>query len=244
MRASLWALLGAGFFGCGAAPQVTVTPDYQERVLLGKRVIVVPLAVSDDLNDQRTGISLSAQTRDLASDSACHEIAEAWSQGMLLCPSDSRDSAATLAEIERLFALDQPIPDALWRDIRNSSRADHALLFRPEGVSSSQELSQETRSSGGVIIIGSEPAFATSAMVSAMLMASTTHRVTVNDTEIAYTLSASLIDMRSGKVLKVGIHSGSDSRTVERNLGFAEAPPAVPLLQEIMADLGVEVLDD
>jgi hypothetical protein len=244
IRAGFWVLLGLGLFGCGAAPQVTVTPDYQEHALEGKRVVVVPLAVSDDLNDRRTGISLSAGTRRLASASACHKIAEAWSQGMLLCPSESGGSGGTLAEIERLFALDQPIPESLWRDIRDNSRAEYALLFRPEGVSSSQEVEQGTRSSGGVVVIGSTPAFATSALVSALLISNSVHRVTVNDTEVAYTLSASLVDVRTGKVLKVGVHSGSHSRTVERNLGYAEAPPAIPLLEEIMADLGTKVLDD
>jgi hypothetical protein len=67
---------------------------------------------------------------------------------------------------------------------------------------------------------------------------------TKNETELTYILSGSLFDMQSSKLIKVGVHSGSDSRTVKHNLGFAEPPPVAPILEKIMVKLGEALLDD
>jgi hypothetical protein len=44
--------------------------------------------------------------------------------------------------------------------------------------------------------------------------------------------------------LRGALHSRSASRMVKHNVGFAEPPSAVPLLAEIMSELGEAVLDD
>ena len=85
---------------------------------------------------------------------------------------------------------------------------------------------------------------ATTALASALIGASTIHKSTVSNTELGYTVSASLVDMQSGALLKVGVHSASDSRKEPRNLGFAEPPPAAPLLERIMLALGEKLLAD
>ena len=77
-----------------------------------------------------------------------------------------------------------------------------------------------------------------------MVAANNTRVDTTNETELTYTISAALVDLRTGKLLKVGLHSGSASRRVTHNLGFAEPPPAAPILENAMTELGEAVLDD
>jgi hypothetical protein len=76
------------------------------------------------------------------------------------------------------------------------------------------------------------------------MMTAKEERTTSSRTEITYTVSAALVELRTGKLLKVGVHSGSGSRNEEHYMGFAEAPPAVPILATIMSDLGDALLDD
>ena len=236
---AIWWLPWIALLGCGASPRVQTTADYQPAGIGAQRVAFVPLAVTDELGDDRTGIVLSDWTRGLASTRACERISQDR-EGRVVCfgaPGVPRPP--DLAEVERLFALDQPIPKHTWQKIRKASRADYALLFRPESVASSRSVNQELRGVG--ILVLHSP---TTAIVSTILSAGMVRQVTARDTEVAYTLSASLVDLRSGKVLKVGVHSGSDSREVTRDLGYAEPPPAAPILEEIMVDLGEEVLED
>ncbi|HWZ90716.1 MAG TPA: hypothetical protein VNW92_17770 [Polyangiaceae bacterium] len=230
--------------GCGAGPQVKATPQYKADSLRDARVLMIPLAVSDELGDARTGIVLSDQTRSLASDVACKSMAEETSERKIVCV-DQQSIAHTPAfsELERRFALDQPIPASLWQSVREASGAKHALLFRPESVSSSNDVSRELKGSAGALV-GGGALLATSAFVSVIIGASTIHEATVSTTELRYTLSASLVDMQSGQLLKVGVHSASDSRKVGRNLGFAEPPPVAPILEKIMISLGEKVLAD
>lgn len=67
---------------------------------------------------------------------------------------------------------------------------------------------------------------------------------TKNQTELSYTVSAWLVDTQTGKALKSGIHCDDESRTVKRNLGFAEAPAAEPLLTRILVELSEKMLED
>jgi len=69
-------VIGVLAVGCGGAPQVKTTPDFHPQALAHGRVLFVPLAVSQELGDERTGIMLSDETRAMASDSACKEVAE------------------------------------------------------------------------------------------------------------------------------------------------------------------------
>jgi hypothetical protein len=237
-------LVAGGLAGCGGAPQVKATADYHPGATRDARVLVVPLAVSDELGDVRTGIVLSDQARTLASDASCKTLADDSSADHIVCVDQQMVvRSPALAELERLFALDQPIPVELWQSVRQTSGAKQALLFRPESVSSSRDVHRELKGSAGALV-GGGAVLATSALVSVIIGASTIHEETVSNTEVRYTVSASLVDMQRGRLLKVGVHSGSDSRKVGRNLGFAEPPPAAPLLEKIMVELGEKVLDD
>lgn len=238
-------IAGAAVLACGATPQIKSTADYREDTLAKSRVLFVPLAVSEALGDQRTGIILSDHTRVQASDAACSQIAASSGEAALIC-LDAQQAAAAPAftDVQRLFALDEPIPPEVWEQLRRTSNVELALLFRPEAVSSSRDVSRAEELRSPIVAVGSGAALATSLLVSGMAAAATTRTVTTNETELSYTVSASLVDLRTGKLLKVGLHSASDSRTVKRNLGYAEAPPAAPLLEKIMVELGGAVLDD
>lgn len=234
-----WAVLG-----CGASPLLRSTADYRPETVAPGRVLFVPLAVSEPLGDERTGMILSDETRALASDSACRRLTESWSEPSVVCRGGEPAAAETaFARVQLLFALDKPIPNDLWRELRRTSRATHAILFRPEAVSSSREVSQDTELRSPIMMIGTGGLLATTTLVSGLLAGSTAHTVTLNETELSYTVSASLVDLQTGKLLRVGVHSGSASREVKRNLGFAEPPPAAPILEGVMVELGEAVLD-
>ena len=211
---------------CGGGPQVKTTPDYAPKVLAGHRVLLVPLAMSDDLGDKRTGIVLSSETRRLASTNACSALARSSREGSVVCPEASAD-AKVLSEIEQKFALDEPVAAELWSELRSGFQTDYAFLFRPESVSSSNEVTtnatreERARERAGRVFSGAQTFGALGAVLGGT---STVERHTTSDTELGYTVSAVLVDMRSMKVLKVGVHSASASKTVNRNLGYAEAP--------------------
>jgi hypothetical protein len=231
--------------GCGASPLIKATAHYREGALTQGRVLFVPLAVSQALGDRRTGIILSDETRALASDAACARLSSAGDDPAVVCWNQERAATEpTFAQVQSMFALDEPVPMNAWQSLRQSSGATHAVLFRPEAVGSSREVSQTERLGSPIVAVGFGGLAATSLLVSSLIAANNTRVETTNETELSYTVSASLVDLRTGKLLKVGLHSGSASRKVTRNLGFAEPPPAAPILEEVMSELGEVVLDD
>jgi hypothetical protein len=231
--------------GCGASPQIKTTADYRDGALTRGRVLFVPLSVSQALGDRRTGIILSDETRVSASDAACSRLSSAANDPTVVCWNEEK--AATepaFAQVQSMFALDEPVPEVAWRSLRQRSSATHAILFRPEAVGSSHEVSQTERMGSPLVLVGGGGLAVTSLLVSGLIAANNMRVDTTNETELSYTISAALIDLRSGKLLKVGVHSGSASRTVTHNLGFAEPPPAAPILEDAMTELGEAVLDD
>jgi hypothetical protein len=203
------------------------------------------LSVSQALGDRRTGIILSDETRVSASDAACSRLSSAANDPTVVCWNEEK--AATepaFAQVQSMFALDEPVPEVAWRSLRQRSSATHAILFRPEAVGSSHEVSQTERMGSPLVLVGGGGLAVTSLLVSGLIAANNMRVDTTNETELSYTISAALIDLRSGKLLKVGVHSGSASRTVTHNLGFAEPPPAAPILEDAMTELGEAVLDD
>jgi hypothetical protein len=237
MRGTPWCVaLTALLVGCGG-PQVRAMSDYRSGILEGKRVLLVPLAVSDPLGDERTGIVLSDAARLRASAAACRRIAQDRDDGKVVCGEAAKSQV--IAELELLFAKDQRIPSRVWAQLRGEFGTDYALLFRPESVVSSQQVGRL----GDVSGTSPEKPVATAIVVTS-LFANQDRTTTVNHTEVSYTLSASLVRAADGRLLKVGVHAGSASRLVEHNEGVAEAPAIEPLLESLMVDLTAELLDD
>jgi len=200
-------------------------------------VLLVPLAVSDPLGDERTGIVLSDAARVSASAGACRRITEDRGDVEVVCVAAQK--SPVISELELLFARDQRIPSRVWAQLRSEYGTEYALLFRPESVQSSQQVGRLGNVSG----TSPDKPLATAIFVSSLFV-NQDRTTTVNHTEISYTLSASLVRGVDGKLLKVGVHSGSASRLVEHNEGVAEAPAIEPLLESIMVDLTEDVLDD
>jgi hypothetical protein len=225
--------------GCASSPVVRSLPEFRESALRGRRVAFVRLAVSDDLGDARTGIVMSARTRTLATLSACASVSRTWSAGRVTClvPSDG-EPTAELLELERFYAEDRPVRRSLLRTIHANTKSDFIVLFRPESVETEQHISQWKALK--LIPNSAGPVETTAGMD--LPRAQSVH--TRNETELSYTVSAVLVDLRIMKPLRGAVHSRSASRTVKRNVGFAEAPSAAPLLAEIMSELGDAVLDD
>jgi hypothetical protein len=225
-------LVSFSLAGCASGPKVWTEPAYQAGGLSGRRVLFARLAVSDDFEDARTGVMLSGRTRSASAREACSRTARAWTSGRIACFSTGDD--ATISELELLFAKDQSIPARVWASVRAASNADLLLLFRPESAEATQDIEQAKLDSD-------DTAVSTSTIVSG------THAApiqTTNETERTYTISASLFDLRSGKPLKRGVHSGSASRTEKHYAGIAPAPDAVPLLADIMTDLARALLEE
>jgi hypothetical protein len=218
--------------GCASGPKVWTEPAYPVGGIGGKRVLFARLAVSDDFEDARTGVMLSGRTRSASAREACSRTARAWTDGSIACFL-TRDEGA-ISELELLFAKDQGIPAKIWQSVRAGSNADLMLLFRPESAGAIQDIEQAKVDSDNTAV-------STSTIVSG------THAApiqTTNETERTYTISASLFDLRSGKPLKRGVHSGSASRTEKHYAGIAPAPDAVPLLADIMTELARALLDE
>ena len=229
--------------GCGG-PQIQSLPDYDSNKLEGHQLLVVPLAVSDELGDERTGVVLSYATAVSASRAACQRLGENTTSAGFVCP-DTRATAkdSSVSKLQKLFALDEEVPLELLTSIRRASRADYALLFRPESVSSSREVSKTIQGKGAFLVGGSGGTLAVSGLVSALLVGASTRYVRQGTTDVEYTLSGALIDLQSGKLLRVGVHSDGASRTVNRDLGYAEPPATAPLLEDIMVTLGDALVD-
>jgi hypothetical protein len=159
-------------------------------------------------------------------------MAQTWIRGSIIC--FVTNDKAPISELEMLFAKDQSIPTRVWQSVHAQSKADLMLLFRPESADATQELEQAKLDSDNTAV-------STSTIVSGVYAAPIQ---TTNETERTYTISATLFDLRTGKPLKRGVHSGSASRTVKNYSGIAPAPDAVPLLADLMTDLAGALLED
>jgi hypothetical protein len=221
---------------CRPGPQIWTSPAYQPQAL--HTILLVPLATSSELGDQRTGVILSNPTRWTASTRACTYLASSWHDGSILCLDiPNIVDNPTLSRVEYSFALDQPITGDTWHALQASTGADAALLFRPEGADSAQDVSHRR-------MYPAPFGRAASSQNDVQSCPNRTCVATKNETELEYTVSARLVDMRTGRTLRTGSYSDSASRTVPRNLGYAEAPPSETLLVRIIVKLGARMLTD
>jgi hypothetical protein len=227
-------LAGALLASCTSAVQVREAPIYRPELVNGRRVLFVPLATSSEFGDQRTDIVLSDSARLAASSAACRRVREGWTEGRLIClAAATMTNTPPLSRAVLLYALDQPIPVQTWSELRKATEAELALLFRPEQTFSAQDVTRELR-----LCVGG--------LEKARVVACGAHGGLwyTNETELIYAISGSLVDMRTGNQLKWGVDSRSASRTVQRDLGYAEGPAVQPMLEELMTELGKEMLEN
>lgn len=216
-------------------PEVRTAADFHPGSLLAAVVVVFPPAISNELGDERTGIVLSDLSRRAATQHFCAHAAQDRDEGRIVCAAHAQNGKVEAAAIvEQRLARALPIGVDSWRPIRRSTNADYALLFRPESVESAQQVSRDYE----FVNLGRGQAGTHNLSCKRTLQCYATE----NETKKTYTISAFLIDMRTGKVVRSGLYSDSASRTVPRNLGFAEAPDAEPLLTDILTELGMAML--
>lgn len=236
--------------------EIKNTTQYRPGVLQNRKVAFLPLAVTDELGDQRSGLVLSKHTRTQSSKTACTTLADYWDDLTVVCLSEADIGSSAVTEVQQRFALDQPFTLRVWQALREKSQAEYVLLVRPEGASSSQEVERRTIGRGTSVALGvgggvasnvgsqAMQALGTSMLVAGLLSTPAIRRATVNTTDVTYTLSASLVDLRTGRLLRVGVYTDGDSNTVLRNQGYAEGPPIGPILERIMLQLGRWVLEE
>jgi hypothetical protein len=230
--------LMCGLLGCSnilmpEGLRVKSTHDYRLGALQQRKVAFIPLATSDENQDQRSGLVLRKETRLTAGRNACSTVAADRDEMSIRCNNEQLWELPLVAEVQRRFALDQPIEMRMWQDLRAASNSDYLLIFRPESASSSRA----ARPHGVVVAGAGTPILATTAIVS-LIVAADSKVVTNNVAEVTYTVSASLVDLRTGRLLRVGVYSASDIYDV----GMGQGAPVGSILERLMTDLGRWVL--
>ena len=229
-----FALQGLACASGASRPKIQRSPHFQSSQLTGTTVLVLPIAVTDDLGDERTGIVLGRGSRESAAKAACQSVAQARKDLRVVCFEELRTGAdAASARVALEFALGHEVPPPLLQSLAQASQAQFVLLFRPEKVGAGQDIS-DRYSAGDALQAG----------IVGMLLASAARGGPQRKITRGYTVSGVLIDLRSGRPAGAGIHAGEEttSSSAERKLGHAEVPPAARLLAEIQSDLAVSLV--
>jgi hypothetical protein len=211
---------------CGPRAKFESDPKFSGEALQRVAVLVLPIAVTDDLGDERTGIVLDQQSREQATKLACTSAASIRDDVKIVC-FDHPELAASVPLTRDLlldYARDRAISAERWHDLARRTGASFVLLFRPEAVSASQTTSKKSYTAAYFIGAGLSPTItALSEGVGPRVGSVTTSRT--------YTLSSSLVDLREGKTVRVGVQSAKESTST------TEAPVASVHLHGIMRDL-------
>jgi hypothetical protein len=198
-------------------------------------VLVLPIAVTDDFGDERTGIVLDHQSREQATKLACDSAADIRDDIRIECFDDPKlaKSAVFLKELLLEYARDRAIAASRWRELEEKTGARFVLLFRPEAVSASQEVSKASPgiSSKAIVVPAIPNVTPVPIMVVTPPLESVGPKVDSVTTSRTYTLFSSLVDLRQAKVVRTGVHSAEESTST------AEAPDASKHLHGIMRDL-------
>jgi hypothetical protein len=227
-----WASLGAvcSLVGasCGSGAKFQSDPKFSGASMQSRAVLVLPIAVTDELGDDRTGIVLDRESRHRATRLACNSAVELREDVHIVCfdRSDLASVAPLLRSILLDYARDQPTSAERWHELARRTGAGYVLLFRPEDVRASQSVSKPSGPWSVAVVAPSVPLV----VVIPAAEGAGPHVASVSTTR-AYTLSSSLVDLREGKVVRTGVHSRKDSTAT------ADPPEASQHLHAIMRDL-------
>src|SRR5437660_505556 len=70
---------------CGSGAKIQSVPNFEGKSLKSQVVLVLPIAVTDDFGDERTGIVLDHQSREQATKLACDSAAEMRDDVKIMC---------------------------------------------------------------------------------------------------------------------------------------------------------------
>lgn len=199
----------------------TSARGFSSADLEGQRVLLLPVAVTDELGDDRTGIVLDRSSRHDAARLACRSAPDIRKDIPIVCFDDPAIAASSAAqrEVYTQFARDVPITPEHWRAVGRATGTRFALLFRPEDVRASQTVTRPLRG----------PPWDDGPVAQVPKSWVTTTRT--------YTLRCDLVDLRTGQVVRTAIRSSSGSTSTP------EPPEASSHLHGIMRDLMSEMLD-
>jgi len=206
---------------CARATNIRSAPGFSGVQLENQPLLLLPVAVTDDFGDERTGIVLDRQSREDAAKLACRSAPEIRDDIKIVCFDDPSiaDSAVVLREVSTEFARDAPISAERWHQIARVTGARFALLFRPEGVSGSLKVSPV-------------PKPPLTQMTRVMFGPQWTDRPGEVDprgsvkTTRTYTLSSELVDLRGGQIVRAGARSADASTTTQEAPNATFAPPS------------------
>jgi hypothetical protein len=241
---------------CASRAKIQSSPNFSGAQLKTQSVLILPIAVSSDFSDDRTGIVLDRDTREEATKLACRSASGIRADVVVTCFDDPiLGHSSRLADgIMLQFAHDQPIDNDRLRELAQNTGARFAVLFRPESVTASHRgpstppiynapvqlppASTVAQASANTLAVGAASVFLAALDVAGSPSASTTTR--------GYTLSAALVDLRTIAVVRAGSQSGEASVTVTDKTFRSSDRTTVDvslLLHDIMKDLLTGLLD-
>jgi hypothetical protein len=235
MKRQPWSLfcLACSVLGthCASSAKIRSAPDFDGASLKSRAVLILPVAVTDDFGDERTGVVLDHESRERATKLACDSASEMRSDLKVMCfdRPELAKSSGFMNELLLDYARGRAIPAERWRELERKTGASFVLLFRPEGARASQEVSKPGN--------GIQPrVFALSSVAPIPFivtppMEGVGPKVGSVTTSRTYTLSSFLVDLRAAKVVRTGI------RSAEASTSTTEAPDAPAHLHGIMRDL-------
>jgi hypothetical protein len=226
-----WVLL----MNCGSGAKIQSAPNFEAKSLKGQVVLVLPIAVTDDFGDERTGIVLDHESREQATKLACNSAAEMRDDVNLMCfdRPELAKSAPLLNELLLEYARDKAISAERWHELERRTGASFVLLFRPEAVSASQKVSKARPDFPvrGSMIGTSITGLSIPIPVVIPTPEGVGPKVDSVKTSRTYTLASSLVDVRAGTTVRTGVQSA------EASTSTGEAPDASRQLYGIMRDL-------
>src|SRR3954470_5084862 len=105
---------------CGSGATIQSAPNFSGATLDHRVLLVLPIAVTDDYGDERTGIVLDHQSREDATKRACDSVTEVRDDVRVVC-FDSPDLAKSgpfLKDLMLDYARDSTIAAERWHELK------------------------------------------------------------------------------------------------------------------------------
>jgi hypothetical protein len=228
-RVFLTLTLGAMLVACGSRLHCFQSAaGFAAVELRNQPVLLLPVAVTDELGDDRTGIVLDLHSRKEAAKLACGSAADIRDDVPIMCFDDPAvvPSHAVVRDVLIQFARDVPISPERWGEVARSTGARFALLFRPEDVKASRTVTTLGVDETEKEFLNRQPSNGPMGVNPRQLVTTTR----------TYTLLCELVDLRTGRVARAAIRSAGGSTSTQ------EPPSASLQLHGIMRDLMKDLL--
>lgn len=234
--------------GCGASPRIANLPGYSHGMLHRKTLLLLPLATSNEMGDDRSGVVLrNVSVRD-AYDAVCKHAKQSLRDVVVECAQDPGAVGAVtlMRSVLASFAHDEPVSKDTCTALAKSTGASFALLFRPEGV----EAAHSDASRGPVVHVTQTHLHNVSPVANAIgngmgnflgtLITMGVFSVTGGPSASSsrtYAVSAALLNLSTGSPTTIGAFAATATRE-----GDVYPEPA-PILTKAMVELADAIVD-